>query len=94
MSAHTPGPWKAHQMEFTRGLPYTPVSATTMIAQVYSTAYGDHKQSQANAQLIAAAPELLEIAESILAPDMIELLPAEYVANVRAVIAKATGVAP
>ena len=45
-----------------------------------------------DARLIAAAPELLEVAHSILADDMLQYLPAEYVAKVRAVIAKATGI--
>ena len=38
-----------------------------------------------------AALELLDVAECILAEDMLPYLPAEYVAKVRAVIAKATG---
>ena len=46
---------------------------------------------EANARLIAAAPELLDIAQSIIVDDMLEYLPDEYVLKVRAVIAKATG---
>ena len=57
---HTPGPWTAHPIELNHGLPYTPVAASTLIAKAYSTAFGDHEQSDANARLIAAAPELLE----------------------------------
>ena len=45
----------------------------------------------ANARLISAAPELLEVVQSILADDMLQYLPSEYVAKVRTVIAKATG---
>lgn len=41
-------------------------------------------------RLIAAAPELLDVAQSILADDMVQYLPAEYVEKVRAAIAKAT----
>lgn len=48
-------------------------------------------EAKANARLIAAAPELLEVAQSILADDMLQYLPAEYIAKVRAAIAKATG---
>ena len=60
MSAkHTPGPWNAEPMIRDHGFPYTPVMATTLIARVYSTAFGDDEQSLANAALIAAAPELL-----------------------------------
>ena len=61
MSAkHTPGPWKAHRIEKGPGLPYTPVAAKTLLAKVYSEAFGDFEQSEANARLIAAAPDLLE----------------------------------
>lgn len=42
-------------------------------------------------RLIAAAPELLDVAQSILADEMVQYLPAEYVEKVRAAIAKATG---
>lgn len=42
-------------------------------------------------RLIAAAPELLEVAQGILAADMLQYLPAEYVSKVRAAVAKATG---
>lgn len=45
---------------------------------------------QANARLIAAAPELLEIVKSILADDMLQYLPAEYIEKIRSPIAKAT----
>ena len=59
---HTPGPWKAHPIEMNCGTPYTPVAAKTLLAKVYSEAYGNHAESEANARLIAAAPELLEAA--------------------------------
>jgi hypothetical protein len=59
---HTPRPWTANQIQIGQGLPYTPVVATTLIAKVYSTSYGDHEQSAANALLMAAAPELLVVA--------------------------------
>jgi hypothetical protein len=64
MSKHTPGPWVVHPIEFTMGLPYTPVAANTLIAKVYSTAYGDHEQSQANARIMASALDLLEALKS------------------------------
>lgn len=60
----TPGPWKAHTIKTDYGLPYTPVSAKTLLARVYSEAFGDHEESEANARLIAAAPDLLEALES------------------------------
>lgn len=51
----------------------------------------DHETEVANTSLIAAAPELLEVAHGILAADMLQYLPAEYIAKARAAIAKATG---
>jgi hypothetical protein len=45
----------------------------------------------ANAHLIAAAPELLDIARSILVDDLIHLHHPDYIERVRAVIAKAEG---
>ncbi len=56
----TPGPWSVHAVHHGSGAPYSPIVATTLIAKVYSTAYGDEAQSQANARLMAAAPLLLE----------------------------------
>ena len=44
-----------------------------------------------DARLITAAPELLEVAQSILADDMIQYLPVEYINKVKSVIEKATG---
>lgn len=49
----TPGPWKSHLVIEGNGLPYTPVMATTLIVKAYSTAYGDYRQSNANAAYIA-----------------------------------------
>lgn len=70
---YTPGPWQAHPMEMNYGLPYTPVAANTLLAKVYSEAFGDHAQSEANARLIAAAPDLLEALKAVVndwvAPD-------------------------
>ena len=61
MSAkHTPGPWIAHQVLLGYGVPFTPVVGKTLLAKVYSEAFGDYAQSEANARLIAAAPDLLE----------------------------------
>lgn len=60
MSAHTPGPWKNHgRQPNSPGLPHSAVGAKTLLARVYSEAYGDEVQEAANARLIAAAPDLL-----------------------------------
>lgn len=47
-------------------LPYSAVAAKTLLAKVYSEAYGDKEQSIANANLIAAAPALVEALEDLL----------------------------
>jgi hypothetical protein len=69
--AATSGPWNnprgiVHEAQ----LPFTPVVATTLIAKVYSTNYGDFRESEANAAFIAAAnPEtikqLVELVQSM-----------------------------
>lgn len=87
MSIHTPGPWIIDGW-LILGAPYGKYAVRRhSICRVHANLLS----SIANASLIAAAPELLEIAESIIADDMIKYLPNEYVAKVRAVIAKATG---
>lgn len=57
---HTPGPWNPAEIQTVNVLPFVPVVATTLIAKVYSTAFGDHEQAIANARLMSCAPELLE----------------------------------
>lgn len=64
----TPGPWANHgRIPGTPGLPHSVVAAKTLIARVYSEAFGDEAQELANARLIAAAPELLEALTNLLA---------------------------
>jgi hypothetical protein len=54
MSAqHTPGPLKIAGRD-TRSLPHTLVSARTLLFRVYSEAYGDVEQEQANARRLVA----------------------------------------
>lgn len=54
----TPGDWKvAHK----KGVSY--IYANTKLADVYSTAFGDEENQVANAALIAAAPDLYEVAQ-------------------------------
>jgi hypothetical protein len=55
---HTPGPWRVAGRD-TRLLPCSLVGANTLVANVYSTHYGDIEQETANAKLIAAAPDML-----------------------------------
>jgi hypothetical protein len=90
---HSPGPWKAHPIEKSRGLPYVPVSAETLIAKVYSKYFGDDEQAAANGRLIAAAPELLSLlrdAVDSFGPDL-EGGDDEWLKFARAAIAQATG---
>ena len=58
---HTPGPWKAHtgQSRGTHIGPYVTDSQADIVALVDYQTFGDSEQSNANAHLIAAAPDLL-----------------------------------
>ena len=84
MSAHTPGPWfigASLGIHTNNGMPY--------IANV-PTGRGD-KQREANARLIAAAPDLLAVAEMISnGPHDAEAI-ADMLPLVCAAIAKAKG---
>ncbi len=64
MSKHTPGPWNYHvdnQSEYTHTITAVSRPATSpIIADVVK-----HPSSEANARLIASAPELLEALENI-----------------------------
>lgn len=112
MSGHTPGPWtfsKDDQLGDTRfyiaqeeGAPYTPdySDVATLIAETCS---GDRVRVQeANARLIAAAPELLEALQRLIphAHFMTMCATAEdhivvaAVDRARDAIAKATGATP
>jgi DNA-directed RNA polymerase subunit RPC12/RpoP len=65
MSKHTPGPWD----KVVHGERDSRVGASTLIAIVYSTAFRDRENQEANAHLIAAAPDLLEALKSIRCTD-------------------------
>ena len=63
-----PGPWQAYPtIETGREPPYTPVGANTLLGKVYSEGFGDYDESRANANLIAAAPDLYEALAQCLA---------------------------
>ncbi len=95
---HTPGPWKEHshrQIGPDKGI----------VAEVWSAIGGDTaiQQADANARLIAAAPELLEALQEMVAGDAEAIedakrlgvpFPDEMLAayhKARAAIARATG---
>ena len=64
---YTPGPWD-HVVKMNG---FTAVGGTTLIARVFSTAFRDDSNEAANAQLVSAAPNLLEaceIASEVLEP--------------------------
>ena len=61
---HTPGPWEAHPLEFQNWLKYGarvgPECGGSNIAHVYAA-----PETEANARLIAAAPDLLAACEAL-----------------------------
>lgn len=95
MAEHTPGPWTAKQKE---GHPWQVASPEGTVAYVFGTAMkGTKVQQEANAHLIEAGPDLLEVLEELVdivngwiegddyRPDSFTLQPA------RLAIAKAKG---
>lgn len=115
MSKHTPGPWVALPEEVHRN--YIRIRGTVLgrrykIANVITPDYDDvkereAKETRANARLIAAAPELFNLAEQVLAWWEVHQYDAasssdgdeynfydsepEFVKSAKAAIAKATG---
>jgi len=63
MSKHTPGPWRYEEFG-----PNVIIKATKnpMLSVVHSLYQESREQTEANAHLIAAAPELLEALENLL----------------------------
>jgi hypothetical protein len=63
---HTPGPWETQRVEEDRLVLWGREDAlgTFKIADIYETA-----NNEANARLIAAAPELLEALEMLVGPE-------------------------
>ena len=82
---HTPGPWEWRTNQNGSVNIFGEDGCRAILCDAFLI------NQEGNARLIAAAPDLLEVSERILAPDMIDYLPAEYVAKVRAAIAKAIG---
>lgn len=59
---HTPGPWTAHHGERD-----SRIAASTLIAIVYSTAFRDVENQRANANLVAASPDLYSDSQDTIA---------------------------
>jgi hypothetical protein len=89
---HTPGPWRYERANPspTTGEHLIAGAKNGYLAEIRDCGSGD---VFANARLIAAAPDLLELARQIvLAADQNEGdIPADIVSGARAAIAKATG---
>ena len=85
MSNHTPGPWSNDYGVEIRAGEFRPICGMRFPF--------DSEQNQANARLIAAAPELLEALEKIAQINPYDTSSMGYVVGLaRAAIAKATGV--
>jgi hypothetical protein len=97
MSKHTAGPWFADKLEDRAAFNIFPAGATHALLTVAGPAHdGAHPYAQAaeaNARLIAAAPDLLEAllhaVDWLNAAGIAETMPVQQQA--RAAIAKATG---
>lgn len=61
---HTPGPWKVEKGGFVGG----PVGYG-FVCQFWNKHEEDFKNSEANAELVAAAPELLEVLKRYVYPE-------------------------
>lgn len=90
---HTLGPWEAignlvrSPMVKLQGIP-----KGVQIAECRDPYFLDQTdEAKANARLMAAAPELLEVAQLIIDEDLIDFLPEGCATRVSVAIAKATG---
>ena len=92
-AAHTPGPWYFNERSKQRQPIIASEATPNSVAVVYD--HASDEQVQANAHLIAAAPELLASLEGLLAESMVDVseqvdIRARQV-QARAAIAKARG---
>ena len=87
--SYTPGPWDLIQ----HGEKDSRVGRRTLLAIVYSEAYQDRKNQEANARLIAAAPDLLEACKAMLA-DPLAPVTTQSMQAARIAIAKAEAQSP
>ncbi len=90
---HTPGPWRVGTLLEGPTLYITGADDATVASLRLHTADGKDKTRQANARLIAAAPELLDVLINL--ADEVEAMHRDYppvmLEYARAAIAKATG---
>ena len=95
MSKHTPGPWRINGNNMFRWI-VADSEVFTHSDDVNRSAYGGNmvceSVHEANARLIAAAPELLEaLKELMVAADRVSAEPVTRLGKARAAIAKAEG---
>lgn len=86
MSAHTPGPWRVHSFSLTEHV----------IPEVWGLSgdeYSDHIKRVEDARLIAAAPDLLEVAEMVLGMATVDM-PQALIDAAGIAVAKARGAQP
>lgn len=83
MSKHTPGPWTISYCQI--------MGKPSGIEEPIGIADVKNRDMDANARLIAAAPDLLEAAKAIMNSNRGEHLPAEKVGKMMEAIAKAEG---
>ena len=93
MSEHTPGPWKIER-HYSPGYKNISAEKHTALAQVVWCMEDEDRspECEANAHLIAAAPELLEALEALVLDESKEYIPTRLWSAARAAIEKATGV--
>ena len=97
-AGHTPGPWAAADVRYNRDfrtcLNVMTEDGLRFIAAVSCDPHTDTAQLAANARLIAAAPDILEAAEALLAVCEMTVFSDQYPAEcwkMRAAMAKARG---
>lgn len=66
MSKHTPGPWQINAISNEREKISIIDADMCFVAEVWKTYVNGESRQQANASLIAAAPELLEACQALL----------------------------
>ena len=90
MTKHTPGPWKAYcrDMSHENGAEWSEENSLQWEVEGPRVPHGRGEYFQADARLIAAAPDLLESLQ-----ELVVGLPQQWVSvkKARAAIAKATG---
>ena len=96
MNNHTPGPWLQEEVTSTERHVFDSLGEDGLLGPIAIIQHGDPAELEANALLIAAAPELLSVLKDALkivdAYRRIALGDGDITAmNARAVIAKATG---